>query len=254
LQNSRNGHKKARKGAKTSDSLPFCGSLPLCGHSAISSPIPIIFTAKPHRKTFMCWLLRLDFSRFFVPMIAAASMNADGGPDAITQLAQLRGAEPAAELIPVKTNGFNIICRRPEDRITIKATAGQTIFSVTSPSGIGGATITRQEARWPKEIILRFHLRGLEDFRISNGLVEIGGAVASHSGHAVRLHLKEKGKEGPPLTRENPFWTEITRRDADGRATEGLPKEGGYFEMKLPPALLNDQTKRLTLSWIDFYR
>jgi len=34
----------------------------------------------------------------------------------------------------------------------------------------------------------------------------------------------------------------------------GLPGKGGYFEIRLPKALLDGQPKSLELGWIDFYR
>jgi hypothetical protein len=33
-----------------------------------------------------------------------------------------------------------------------------------------------------------------------------------------------------------------------------LPDKGGYFEIKLPKALLESQPKSVELGWIDFYR
>jgi len=45
---------------------------------------------------------------------------------------------------------------------------------------------------------------------------------------------------------------EIRALDAKGKPVEGLPGEGGYFEMILPKALLDANS--LTIDWIDFYR
>ena len=42
--------------------------------------------------------------------------------------------------------------------------------------------------------------------------------------------------------------------DAAGKPVKGLPDKGGYFEIKLPKALLENQIKTLELGWIDFYR
>jgi hypothetical protein len=47
---------------------------------------------------------------------------------------------------------------------------------------------------------------------------------------------------------------EIQTLDADGKPVDGLPPDGGWFEMKLPAAWLTDPNASLTLSWIDFYR
>jgi hypothetical protein len=47
---------------------------------------------------------------------------------------------------------------------------------------------------------------------------------------------------------------DIRTFDAEGKPIKGLPPKGGWFEMKVPKGLLVDQTKVVTLGWIDFYR
>jgi hypothetical protein len=122
-------------------------------------------------------------------------------------------------------------------------------LDVTSPSGIGGATIGLTKGKWPTTVILRLHLSGLESFAVSNGKVKFTGSVLSHSGNTKRLYLTEDGSE---VEREPE--TEIKVLDASGKPVTGLPEKGGYFEIRLPKALLDGQPKSLELGWIDFYR
>ena len=61
--------------------------------------------------------------------------------------------------------------------------------------------------------------------------------------------MTEDGKEG-----EREPGTEIKVLDAAGKPVKGLPGKGGYFEIRLPKALLEGQPKSLELGWIDFYR
>jgi hypothetical protein len=42
--------------------------------------------------------------------------------------------------------------------------------------------------------------------------------------------------------------------DAEGKPSDELPEEGGYFQMELPSALLASEPKSLSIEWIDFYR
>ena len=52
----------------------------------------------------------------------------------------------------------------------------------------------------------------------------------------------------------DPYWTEIRAFDAKGGPVQGLPGEGGYFEMVLPQVFFEAKPKSLTIDWIDFYR
>ena len=146
---------------------------------------------------------------------------------------------------------FDIKTRKPADQIKVKIDEDSATLDVFSPSGIGGVTITLTRGTWPKTIVLRLHLRGLESFTISNGKIKLRGSVLSHSGNTKRLYL---GKEGKGERGERQAETTIKVFNAAGKQIEGLPGEGGYFEITLPKALLEGQPKSLELGWIDFYR
>ena len=83
----------------------------------------------------------------------------------------------------------------------------------------------------------------------SSGKIKLAGSVLSHSGNTKRLHLTEEDKE-----RELEPGTEIRVLDAAGKSIDGLPGKGGYFEIKLPKALMEGQSNNLELGWIDFFR
>lgn len=163
-----------------------------------------------------------------------------------TQAKQPVQSQPAALL--------DIKCERDGDAITASTEAGKTILQITSKRGIGGATITRTSDHWPKELVLRVYLGGLEDMSITSGDVRLNASVLSHSGHPRLLHLWKKNEEGPQLDKDSPFWMNVAVFDAQGKPIDGLPKQGGWFEMTIPKALLLDQEKVLKLHWIDFFR
>ena len=149
---------------------------------------------------------------------------------------------------------FKVVTKQKKDRVKVSGKGDQTVFSITSPRGIGGATIQRTAAHWPKEVVVRLHFRGLESFSVSNGKIKLSASVLSHSGNTRLLHLWEEGKEGPRLDKDSPYWMDIRVADAQGKPAGGLPQGHGYFEMILPKALFGGNPKSLNLGWIDFYR
>ncbi len=164
-------------------------------------------------------------------------------------------AAPAPATRPTsQPANLTIRCTKEGDSITARQEGGKTILDIKSPRGIGGATLTLKAQKWPDELILRVHLRGLEHFQITSCAQSLHASVLSHSGNKTLLSLWSDGKEGPPLDKTSPCWMEIQKMDAQGKPAEGLPKEGGLFEMRVPGVLLTDQNKTVELGWIDFYR
>ena len=78
------------------------------------------------------------------------------------------------------------------------------MFAVKSPFGISQAVIERQEATWPKAVVLRLHLKGLSNFRASNGKVKVDAAVSIQEGK-TQVRMWKDGKEDAPWTRKAPF-------------------------------------------------
>ena len=148
---------------------------------------------------------------------------------------------------------FKITTRRPDDRIEVHSDPDTTVFAVRSPFGIGRADIERLGDRWPQAVALRLYLRGLEDFRISNGRVTLGAAASVREGKP-QVRLWADGGEDTSLDEKSPLWTEIRILGDDGRPATEIPLKGGYFEMTLPRALFEGNPKSITLNWIDFYR
>ena len=165
-------------------------------------------------------------------------------------LAQAEEATPATSRPAPK---FKITTRKQEDKIKVSIEGGQTVLSVSSPSGIGGATVERLGEQWPGKVVVRMFLRGLESFGASIGKTRLSASVLSHSGHRRLLHLRQQGKE-KEVEQKSPYWMDIKTLDAEGKPIKGLPEQDGYFEMTLPKALFKGNPKSLTLGWIDFYR
>ena len=146
---------------------------------------------------------------------------------------------------------FDITTKNQDDTVEIRADKDKATFVVKSPSGISEAVIERQDETWPKVVALRLHLKGLENFRVSNGKVRLDAAVSSQTG---KVRLWKDRKEDAPLDAKSPFWAEILIVGGNGKPAQEIPLKGGYFEVTLPRALFEGNPKTITVGWIDFYR
>jgi hypothetical protein len=146
-------------------------------------------------------------------------------------------------------SAFESTTKKTEDQVEVETKEGTAIFTFRCPTGIGGATISIKDGKWPEKVILRLRGKGLESLTVSNGKIKLSGSVLSHSGNTKRLYLTKEGKDG-----EREPGTEIKVLDSTGKLVTGLPGNDGYFETTLPKALLEGQPKSLVVEWIDFYR
>ncbi len=96
------------------------------------------------------------------------------------------------------TPPFKITTKRADDRVEVKAEKGKATFSVQSPFGISHAVIERTGEAWPDAVVLRLHLKGLENFKATNGRVKLEGSASLQDGKAL-VRLWKDGKEDSPL-------------------------------------------------------
>jgi hypothetical protein len=148
---------------------------------------------------------------------------------------------------------FKITTRRKDDAVEVQADKDKTVFDVKSPFGIGQAVIERQDENWPKAVVPRLYLKGLENFRAENGRVRLDAAVSIQEGR-TKVRMWQDGKEEALLDEKSPFWMEIRMVGGDGKPAKEIPLKDGYFEMTLPQAFFEGSPKSITLNWIDFYR
>jgi hypothetical protein len=145
-----------------------------------------------------------------------------------------------------------VVTKNADDSVAIKHDGEKVVLAITSPRGIGKATVT-PAAKWPKTVVLRLHLHGLESLRISSGQTTLAASASSHGDGATRLYLIEDGKE-KPIDAKSAYWTELRILDAKGKPVKKIPLTDGYFELEIHSPLLQGEAKPLELSWIDFYR
>ncbi len=152
---------------------------------------------------------------------------------------------------PVDEPQFKITTKRDNDKVEVKVEKNKTIFSVHSPSGISQTVIERTHGTWSDIVMLRLHLKGLENFNVSNGKVTLEAAVSSQDGN---VRLWKDGKEDSTLDSKSPYWIEIRMVSDVGKEATTIPLKDGYFEMQLPKTFFEGNPKSITVNWIDFYR
>ena len=144
-----------------------------------------------------------------------------------------------------------VVTGKKGDRISIAVEGAAAVLSVHSKRGIGSAEVTRLQKSWPG-ITIRFHFRGLESLRISNGKVTLSASVLSHGNNKRLLHRIVDGKE-QKVEPGSPYWMEI-RIVAGAGGKPKIPLEDGYFDVRIPKAMLGDDAKSISLRWIDLLR
>lgn len=144
---------------------------------------------------------------------------------------------------------FSATARRTDTRIRFELGDERTIVDVTSAFGIDRATIRRESSEWPKKILVRLHLRGLESFQAGGEQVTVEWAVSSTGEHEPSAALIS-GKRVAAITPESPYYTAIVIVGNEPK----IPLEDGFFEIPLPAKLFAGNPQEITLSWIDFYR
>jgi hypothetical protein len=149
-------------------------------------------------------------------------------------------------------DNIKVTTKRPDDAVEIKVEKGATLFLIKCPKGNSGGTLELLDKQWPKTVVLRFHLSGLEQFTLDNGKVKLGGGVRVENGK-TSLRLYKQGDKGL-LDEKSPYWMEVRAIGADGKPVQELPVKGGYIELTLPRVLLEDNPKTIQMTWIDVLR
>jgi hypothetical protein len=145
--------------------------------------------------------------------------------------------------------GFHATVGRTDTRIRFVSEGGKTIIDITSQFGIDKATISRKSDKWPKAILVRLHLGGLESFKAGDEKFAVEWSVSSTGENAKRVSLR-KGRDEVALDDKSPYHTTVRIVGGNGK----IPLKDGYFEIRLPAKLFEGNPKEITLRWVDFYR
>jgi hypothetical protein len=143
---------------------------------------------------------------------------------------------------------LNATARRDDTRIRFLIEGNTTIIDIASGFGIDRAAIAREADHWPRSVVVRLHLRGLESFQATAEDVTVEWSVSAAGDRPARVTLR-RGSEETPLDETSPYFTKASV--VGGR---GTARRDGYFEVPLPSQLFEANPKKVSLAWVDFYR
>ena len=147
---------------------------------------------------------------------------------------------------------FAVAAEGDGNEVTASAEDGTLVVDVHSRSGIGSASVEHAAGTFPETIVVRLHLRGLEEFRLSYDDTTITASVSSGDSRSVFQNATQPGEGERPITPGSPFWMDV--RIVTDRATPHIPLDQGYFEITLPKGFLREEQRSFSIRWIDFYR
>ncbi|HMN30656.1 MAG TPA: hypothetical protein PKE45_21065 [Caldilineaceae bacterium] len=150
---------------------------------------------------------------------------------------------------------FQITTDRPDNQVTYTLDGQTPIFDIVSPGGIGEATMAWQQGPPPERMLLRLHLRGLEELRLTYDDTVQTLALPSTADGLVRQSIapldQQAGGE-TSITPGDPKWLET--RLASSTGEPAIPMQDGYIEVVLPPQVIKQARQAFTVHWVDFFR
>jgi hypothetical protein len=121
---------------------------------------------------------------------------------------------------------YKITTKRKDDAVEVRAEKDRTVFSVKSPFGISQAVVDRKGEKWPEAVVLRLHVKCLENFRASNGKVTLAAAVSVQDSKP-KVRLWKDIREDAPLDEKSPYWMDLRILTGDGKPVRELPLKDG---------------------------
>ncbi|WP_425615973.1 hypothetical protein NA78x_005910 [Anatilimnocola sp. NA78] len=136
--------------------------------------------------------------------------------------------------------------------IVIAAEGERTVIDVRCERGIDRNTIKRTSDAWPKSIVVRLRLKGLESFSVKKDNFSLNCSVPSSGEPKSHCELSS-GNRQAVLEPADPLYLKA-RLVSTGKTEPKVPLENGYFEIELPAKLFADNPPQIDLQWVDFYR
>jgi hypothetical protein len=129
------------------------------------------------------------------------------------------------------------------------------VLDIKSEKGVGSAEVTLAPGPRPRNLIMRIHLKGLEEFRFGYGDTTVLASVTSSGDPPITDRVREGYilMDGPVqlIDDKDPRWMDV-RVVGDSQA---IPlAEGDYFEVEAPGDFLQGSETTFRLNWVDFYR
>jgi len=152
---------------------------------------------------------------------------------------------------------FEVVPKKEADRIEVSFEEQAAIFDIFSPGGIGSAEVKLASGALPEKILLRLHLKGLEEFRLTAGDKTLLTEVSGHGDNAVQESISNTSNDSEDWQTIDPgslYWMDIKVVDPEARPTPQIPLKNGYFEVAVPSYFIKTNISAFSIRWIDFYR
>ena len=147
---------------------------------------------------------------------------------------------------------FVVATENPDDQVSVQNENGAARIDISSPTGIGSADLVLESGAMPEAMIVRFHLRGLEQIRFTSAKDQIAASFSSSEVVTIPDQMKISEGNEIPILPGQPLWMKI--EIVSEQAEKIIPLEEGFFEVTLPKEFLQKAGTSFTIEWIDFYR
>ncbi len=145
---------------------------------------------------------------------------------------------------------FRVTLKNGDDKVAILDEHAQTIIEIHSDFGIGSASFELVAGSMPETLLLRLHLKGLEEFRITSSQTVLSASVSGgEAGQPVSERIVSSMGEFPILP-GHPLWMNVVVV-ADNT---NIPLHEGFFEVKIPREFIRNAGASFEIRWVDFYR
>jgi hypothetical protein len=145
---------------------------------------------------------------------------------------------------------FSVAVKNPEDQVAIQFKDNTTLIEIQSPLGIGSATFTLESGDMPERIVIRIHVKGLEEFQLISEQITLSASVSSSEGITAQSQRKISENSQQALHSSNPLWLNIESVPS----SQKIPLQDGFFEIFLPKEFIRQAGNTFEIKWIDFYR
>lgn len=145
---------------------------------------------------------------------------------------------------------FRVTVKNADDKISILDENSQTVIDIHSDFGIGSASFELVSATMPDTILLRLHLKGLEDFQLISSATTLAVSISSGDVFNVTNQRIISPNAERPILSLDPLWMNIEIVSED----KHIPLQEGYFEITIPRPFLRNAGTSFEVNWIDFYR
>lgn len=145
---------------------------------------------------------------------------------------------------------LKIVSQKNDAQLQVHGNDENVTIDIFSESGIGQAEFELLSPEMPKQFVMQFHLRGLEELRFGYGETVITASLASTEERGIRQSMHRAGKESvQALTSSSPFWMKIRVASRNP-----ISLSEGFIAVEAPKDFLAGGARQATIHWIDFYR